>query len=115
MLTGGEDKDIFVFDAKPNKKTNLDRISDFNVKDDTLWIDNSLLKKLGKGTALKPVKLNKKFFALDKAKDANDYLIYNKKTGGLFLDVDGSGSAKAVEIVALTKGLKLTYSDFFVV
>ena len=115
VLTGGEDKDIFVFDAKPNKKTNLDRISDFNVKDDTLWIDNSLLKKLGKGTALKPVKLNKKFFALDKAKDANDYLIYNKKTGGLFLDVDGSGSAKAVEIVALTKGLKLTYSDFFVV
>ena len=63
VLTGGEGKDIFVFDTKPNKKTNLDRISDFNVKDDTLWIDNSLLKKLGKGTALKPVKLNKKFFS----------------------------------------------------
>jgi serralysin len=115
VLSGGTGKDIFVFDTKPNKKTNLDKITDFNVMDDTLWIDNSLFKKLGKGTASKPVKLNKKFFSLDKAKDGNDHLIYNKKTGVLFLDIDGSGSAKAVEIAILKKGLKLTYNDFLVV
>lgn len=116
VLTGGAGKDIFVFDTKPKlKKANLDKITDFNVVDDTLWIDNALCKKLGKGTASKPVKLNKKFFSIDKAKDGNDYLIYNKKTGLLFLDIDGSGLGKAVEIAVLKKGLKLTYNDFFVV
>jgi Ca2+-binding RTX toxin-like protein len=116
VLTGGTGKDIFVFDTKPKlKKANLDKITDFNVVDDTLWIDNALCKKLGKGTASKPVKLNKKFFSIDKAKDGNDYLIYNKKTGLLSLDIDGSGLGKAVEIAVLKKGLKLSYNDFFVV
>ena len=31
MLDGGAGKDIFVFDTKPNKKTNIDTIADFNV------------------------------------------------------------------------------------
>lgn len=115
VLTGGAGMDIFVFDTKPNKKTNLDKITDFNVVDDTLWIDNALFKKLGKGTASKPVKLNKKFFSLDKAKDGNDYLSFSKKTGVLFLDIDGSGSTKAVEIAILKRGLKLTHNDIWVV
>lgn len=115
VLTGGAGKDIFVFDTKPNKKTNLDKVTDFTVANDTLWIDNALLKKLGRGTASKPAKLKKDFFRLDKAKDGNDYLIYNKKTGVLSLDTDGSGSAKAIGIAILDKGLKLTYNDFFIV
>ncbi|MBM1173730.1 cadherin domain-containing protein [Microvirga arabica] len=32
-LTGGGGQDVFVFDTKPNTKTNLDRITDFNVRD----------------------------------------------------------------------------------
>ncbi|MGO4573802.1 calcium-binding protein, partial [Microvirga sp. 2TAF3] len=62
VLTGGAGKDIFVFDTKPNKKSNFDKIADFSVKDDTLWLDNAVFKKLGKGTELKPGKLNKGFF-----------------------------------------------------
>ncbi|MGO4574063.1 M10 family metallopeptidase C-terminal domain-containing protein, partial [Microvirga sp. 2TAF3] len=54
VLTGGAGKDIFVFDTKPNKKTNLDTITDFNVKDDTIWLDNAVFKKLGKGSEAKP-------------------------------------------------------------
>ena len=116
VLTGGSGKDIFVFEAKPNKRTNLDKITDFNVKDDTIWLDNKYMPKLGKGTPTKPVKLNKAFFTIgDKAKDGNDYLVYNAKKGILYYDVDGSGAKAMVEIATLKKGLKLTYADFFVI
>ena len=117
LLTGQSGQDIFVFDTKPNKKTNLDTITDFNVADDTLWLDNKYFKKLGKkGSEASPAKLNKKFFKVaDKAKDKDDYLVYNKKTGILSYDADGSGAGKAVEIAKLSKNLKLTAADFFVV
>jgi hypothetical protein len=117
VLTGGAGKDTFVFDTKPNKRKNLDKIVDYSVADDTLWLDNKIFKKLGKkGSEAAPSMLAKKFFKVaDKAKDKNDYLVYNKKTGVLSYDVDGSGSAKAVEITKLAKKLKLTHNDFFVV
>ncbi|WP_112662089.1 cadherin domain-containing protein [Microvirga flavescens] len=115
-LTGKAGKDVFVFNTKPNKKTNLDKITDFDVKDDTIWLDNAVFKKLGKGTETKPGKLNKKFFTIgDKAKDENDYLIYDKKKGILYYDQDGSGEKAAVEIAKLPKNLKLTASDFLIV
>ena len=116
VLYGGTGKDVFVFDTKPHRKTNFDKVADFNVKDDTIWLDNKVFTKLGKGTEAKPGKLNKAFFTLgDKAKDKNDYLVFNPKTGVLYYDVDGSGSKAAVEIAVLKKGLKLTYADFLVI
>lgn len=116
VLVGGAGKDAFVFDTKPNTKTNLDRIADFNVKDDSIHLDNAVFTKLGKGTELQPGKLNKSIFTIgDKAKDRNDHLIYDNKKGVLYYDADGSGSGKAVEITTLQKGLKLTSGDFFVI
>ncbi len=47
-LWGGAGRDLFVFDTKPNKATNLDKLADFNVKDDTIWLDNAVFRKLGK-------------------------------------------------------------------
>jgi len=114
VLTGGAGKDTFVFDT-PLKKANVDKIVDFSVKDDTVYLDNKYMAKLGKGTEAKPGKLNKKFFAFDKAKDGNDHLVYNKKTGVLSYDKDGSGEGKAVEILKLSKNLKLTSNDFMIV
>ncbi len=115
VLTGGSGRDAFVFDTKPNKKTNLDTITDFNVKNDSLWLDNAIFKKLGKGTPDKPVKLKSDYFSTDGAKDGNDYVLYNKKNGIVYYDEDGSGSKKAVEIVKLDKNFNLTYNDFFVI
>jgi serralysin len=120
-LTGGPGRDIFVFDAKlgtakTDRKVNFDTLTDFNVSDDTIWLDNKYFTKLGNGSQTKPTKLNKKFFVVgDKAKDLNDYVIYNKKTGILSYDRDGSRSAEAIEIAKLAKNLKLAYSDFFVI
>lgn len=114
-LTGGQDQDTFVFGAKLSKD-NIDKITDFSVKDDSIALDNAIFKKLGSGTASNPKKLAKAFFTVgDKAKDAKDYLIYNSKTGVLSYDPDGSGTAKAVAFATLSKKLKITYADFFVI
>jgi Ca2+-binding RTX toxin-like protein len=114
-LKGEKGKDVFVFDARATKG-NVDRISDFSVKDDTIWLDNKVFAKLGSGTPSKPKKLDKKFFKFaDKVQDANDYLIYNKTTGVLSYDKDGWGDGQAVEIAKLARNLKLTDKDFYVI
>ncbi|WP_210496220.1 calcium-binding protein [Microvirga antarctica] len=113
VLTGGTGRDVFLFDTKP--ASHADRITDFHVKEDAVWLDNAVFRTLGKGSPDKPVKLNKKFFSLDRAKDNNDHVIYFKATGVLSYDVDGSGKAKAVDIAVLSKNLKLVWSDIFVI
>ncbi|HZH51599.1 MAG TPA: calcium-binding protein [Microvirga sp.] len=116
VMTGGAGRDAFVFDTRPNKKTNYDTIRDFNVRDDTIYLDNAVFKKLGKGSETKPGKLNKSFFEVDnRADDRNDYLIYNKKTGVLYYDADGSGAGRQVEIAKLSKNLKLKADDFLII
>ncbi len=113
ILTGGSDRDTFLFNTKPNKKSNYDRITDFNPTDDTISLENSVFTKLGKAG-----KLNKKaFFAGDKAHDASDRVIFNKKTGILYYDQDGSGSKAAWAIAKLdnARKIKLTYSDFMII
>ncbi|WP_262268992.1 nidogen-like domain-containing protein [Microvirga yunnanensis] len=121
-LYGGDGWDTFVFDSKlgtskTDRKVNFDTISDFKVADDTIWLDNKVFTKLGRnGSEAAPALLNKKYFTVeDKAKDANDYIVYNKKTGVLSYDSDGSGAKEAVEFAQLKKGLALKFNDFFVV
>ncbi|WP_201840984.1 calcium-binding protein [Microvirga zambiensis] len=116
VLRGGSGKDTFVFDTKLNKSTNVDRIMDFNVRDDSFHLDNKYFTKLGSGTASKPKKFNSDMFVINnKAKDREDRIVYDKKTGALYYDQDGTGSKAQVKIATLTKNLKLTYSDFFVI
>ena len=43
-LTGGAGKDQFVFDFAPNATSNLDRVTDFNVADDTIILENAIFK-----------------------------------------------------------------------
>ncbi|MBB3019035.1 Ca2+-binding RTX toxin-like protein [Microvirga lupini] len=116
-LKGGDGLDIFVFDTRANTKTNKDMIADFKAKDDTIWLDNKVFAKLGKaGSEKKPVQLKKDFFTIgSKAKDKNDYVIYDKSKGKLYYDADGSGKGKAVEFASLSKKLVMTHKDFFVI
>jgi Ca2+-binding RTX toxin-like protein len=115
-LFGGTGSDTFVFNTKPSKKSNFDKISDFNVKYDSIALDNAIFKKIGKGTESKIGKLSKSYFEVGaKADDSNDYVIYNKKTGVLYYDSDGSGKTKAIEIAQLKKSLKMTYHDILII
>ena len=119
-LWGQAGKDAFAFDTRlgtssSDRKVNFDTIKDFSVRDDSIWLDNAIFKKLGSGSPSKPKLLKKDFFKIGKATDKNDYVLYDKKTGVLSYDADGSGSGKAVEFALLKKGLAMTYKDFYVI
>ena len=88
----------------------------FKVTDDSFLLDNAIFTKLDKGSEAKPSKLKKAFFTIsDGAQDKNDYIIYNKQTGDLSYDADGSGNGNAVVFATISKNLKLTAADFLII
>jgi Ca2+-binding RTX toxin-like protein len=106
-LTGGDGKDAFFFNTALYAKKNVDTITDFSVVDDTIHLDNAIFAKLANGA------LASQFFVVGtKAKDANDYVIYDKTNGSLLYDADGSGKGAAVKFATLAAGLALTSADF---
>ena len=116
ILIGSKGIDIFVFNTKLNAKTNKDTVQAFVTKEDKVWLDNAIFKKLGKGTESKPEKLKKSFFKIGSAAgDANDYIILDKKKGVISYDVDGNGSQKAVAFAVFDKKALPSITDFFVV
>lgn len=110
VLTGSQGKDIFVFDTKPGKR-NVDKITDFRAVDDSIHLENSIFKALGKktGTLKKAA-----FWTGAKAHDASDRIVHDKKKGALYYDEDGSGSKAAVKFATINK-VTLTEKDFFIV
>ncbi|MGO4389420.1 calcium-binding protein, partial [Microvirga sp. 2YAF29] len=65
--------------------------------------------------AKKGVIKSAEFYQGPKAHDRDDRLIYDKKTGALYYDADGTGAQAQIQIAALSKNLKMTYKDFFVI
>ncbi|WP_264478381.1 cadherin domain-containing protein [Microvirga rosea] len=109
ILTGGAGKDVFVFDAKLGKG-NIDRITDFSVKDDTIHLAKAIFKAAGsKGGLSKGA-----FWAGSEAHDASDRVIYDPRNGKLYYDADGNGAKEAVQIALLKRGLDLTAKDFLI-
>jgi Ca2+-binding RTX toxin-like protein len=49
------------------------------------------------------------------AKDSDDYIIYNNKTGALYYDVDGEDSAAAVQFAVIDNHAKLASADFIII
>jgi Ca2+-binding RTX toxin-like protein len=47
--------------------------------------------------------------------DATDRILYNKTTGALYYDADGTGATAAVQIAQLTAGATLTTADLFII
>lgn len=73
------------------------------------------MTKLGSPASLPTIKLKKAFFVVGtKAKDKNDYVVYNDKNGRLYYDADGSGKGKPIEVATLSKNLKMTAADFLI-
>jgi hypothetical protein len=109
-LSGGSGYDRFEFSTKLDKAKNVDTISDFRAKDDTIQLENGIFTKLKKTGILK-----KDFFTLgSKAKQKDDYIIYDKNKGYLYYDADGSGSKSKPVLFAKVKGIA-DHKDFFVV
>ena len=94
-LTGGKGADHFIFASPLDGKA--DTITDFSFSEgDLLQLDHHIFTALESGTLAAD-----QFVAGKEAKDANDHLLYDRATGELAYDPDGSGSAAAVTIARL--------------
>ncbi|WP_262027695.1 cadherin domain-containing protein [Microvirga sp. Mcv34] len=109
-LTGGAGKDAFVFSTTIGNGQ-VDRITDFSVRDDTIHLSKTIFKKAGKLGVLKA----DAFVIADQAQDAEDRIIYNRANGKIFYDADGTGVKGAVHIATIGTNLNLTNRDFLIV
>jgi Ca2+-binding RTX toxin-like protein len=110
-LIGGMDKDAdsFVFDTAAGK-ANADTVSRFR-KEDVCHLDNDVFTSLEAEGPLKA----KYFHKGSQARDANDFALYDRATGKLFYDRDGSGDAGKKLIAIFTAKPDIDHSDLMVI
>ncbi len=110
-LIAGPHKDQFVFDATLNAATNVDRVKHFDPGTDQLFLSKTFFPALsGLGTLT-----SAEFHKGTGAHDLDDRIIYNKATGALLYDSNGTGPGGEVQFAKLDKHLNLHASDFIVI
>ncbi len=62
--------------------------------------------------ALGPTVTRDEFYTGSSAHDSTDHVIYNRSTGALIYDSNGSAAGGSTVFAMLDKGLILTYADF---
>ena len=111
-LTGFNGQDSFVFSTTLGAG-NVDRITDFKASDDTVRLSKSAFAGLGVGTL--GVDAFKQITSTSGVIDGDDRIIYNKTTGALFFDADGSGtSSPAIQFATLDNKAAITNADFVI-
>ena len=115
-LTGGDGIDYFIFNTALNATSNKDTITDFNIIDDTIRLENGIMTGLGvTAGALAAGAFHSGI--VNTATQVDDRIIYNTSTGGLFYDADGTGASAAVQIaiIGTNNHAALTNADFVVI
>jgi Ca2+-binding RTX toxin-like protein len=104
---GGADRYQFSSALSP---ANIDRIMGFESGVDKIALDRNVFAGLAIGAVGPGV-----FVTGTQAQDADDRIIYNQASGGLFYDADGAGGAAAVQFATLDPAAILGASDFIVI
>jgi len=108
-LTGGSGADTFVFDHALNKHIKADHITNFVHAEDKIALSQQVFGH--------HLKVNQKsFYASPQAThaaDADDHIIYNKKTGALYYQK--SPHAQAIEVAVLDHHPHINFHDFLMV
>ncbi|HEY8382478.1 MAG TPA: calcium-binding protein [Microvirga sp.] len=129
VLVGGTEADSFVFNTALGAG-NVDRISDFSRRQkDKIVLDDKVFVGLVLTPLANPNVVNNDLGVITKqvgglqteafqlgttALDADDRVFYDRASGALYFDVDGTGAAAAIKFAQVKKGLLLTASDFLV-
>ncbi|MEQ1671219.1 MAG: M10 family metallopeptidase [Hyphomicrobium sp.] len=106
VLTGGTGYDAFYFSVAT---VYSDRVTDYNAVQDTIYLDDAAFTRLAPGNLTTGY-----FNAGTTVQDANDYVIYNKATGALSYDSNGSAAGGALVIATLNPNLSLTAADIVI-
>ena len=107
-LSGGVGEDVFAFVSRGAR--NRDVITDFNGRQDELHFDNDAFSAFSYTGQLRA----KDFVLGRSAQDGADRFIYQKSTGNLWYDADGSRSGNKVLVAELEDGTTLSASDIFI-
>ena len=111
ILNGNGGADIFIFNSALGP-ANIDSITGFSVVDDTIWLDRSIFSAIANTGALTAGAFN----IGAAASEADDRIIFNSATGGLFYDADGNGKGAAIQFATLSGMVgKLSAADFMMV
>jgi Ca2+-binding RTX toxin-like protein len=105
-LTGGTGADGFYFDAALGA-SNVDKILDFSVADDTIHLSRTIFTQIDAGTLSAGAFVNG-----TAAADGDDRILYEQATGKIWYDADGNGTGAAVLFAQVTAGTALTNLDF---
>jgi Ca2+-binding RTX toxin-like protein len=108
-LNGGAGADRFVFSTALNATSNVDRIADFTHGTDDILLVQSIFAAIGSSLSSSELRLG------TAAVDSNDYLIYDRVTGNLFYDPNGSTAGGQTLFAKVTAGTVLDYNDFLIV
>ena len=103
---------MFRFTSNLNGSTNVDRLTDFDVVDDTIALHHTACPALTVTTA--NVLAPPQFHVGASATTTSQRIVYNRATGALFYDADGTGSLPAVRFAIVPKGLAVTYRNFLI-
>lgn len=108
ILTGGSGRDIFVFDTAIN--SGVDTITDFSSRDDTIYLENAFFTGLAAGRLASSA-----FYIGAEAHDSSDRVIYDKASGALYFDADGTGAIAAELFAQITPGSAVSWADFSII
>lgn len=121
-LTGGEGNDVFQFQSTPNATTNRDLIKDFHVgtggaENDMIWLNRQF--GFTAFTAAEAGRLldQDAFVNGIAATKARAQILYNKATGELFYDADGTTATRDPVLFAVldpTSRPDLTHENFWI-
>lgn len=103
----GDAADKFLFDSGLDALTNVTTFKNFASGKDHFFLDSDIFPTITPGTLSSAA-----FHKGTAAADADDRIIYDKKSGALFYDPDGTGALAQTQFASFEKGTKLKASDF---
>ncbi|WP_394887536.1 calcium-binding protein [Mesorhizobium sp. AaZ16] len=117
VLTGALGADSFLFRTGLNGTTNVDTITDFNVVDDIIQLEDFIFTQAGGGGGGLGTLLAGQFRTnlSGAAQDADDRIIYESDSGRLWYDSNGNAAGGNYLFADLDPGLAITNNDFVIV
>ena len=109
LVVLGKNADKLLFNTELNALTNVDTVKKFESGKDKFYLDDDVFSTITPGTLSSSA-----FHKGTSAADADDRIIYDKKSGALYYDPDGVGGVGQTQFAKLDGGPKLKAGDFTV-